>query len=305
MKRLGFLTAVVALALMIYSVPAQAFPTLDSGINKLYFTNAESLDNVDGSFTTVTDNAGNVVVTPTVTVGDIFYGVLRVQDVNLGLTWDDDNNPDGGLDTLTGYFRTQVTNITTDSAGTHITHGAATSADTFGIFSANDIAAGAVMKLFADSGSSSYTQDSVGGQSVDIANATDGSHWATFGLGMGSTYYYSHSPSIVPVNPSDNIGRTWFGLDIVTIGGVAQNFSGYPFFFTDDSGEYESNLGGGGFSPVQMYGHSDVTVADGSTNWMFDSDDPAVIVTPEPGTFLLLGSGLLGAALIRRKMKKS
>ncbi len=292
MKKLGLLTAVFALALFLYSLPAKAVPVIDAGANSLFFTNVENWIDEDDS--------GDI------SAGDTFYGILNVQNISNGGSdiWGTDNvGGDGTIDTLTGYFLTTVTGVNVHGGlggDVHISLGAAT-ADPNGVLTAADLSSGVVLKMFVDDTSvggpgTAYTTNDAGGAAGDIANATDGSVWATLNVGPNG-YWYTHAPVVPPTNVGAAIGESWFGLDFVV------NNTGWTYLAIDDP--LESEAGAGGIALVEMYGTSNINVNDpaitGGDNWGYTSQDPSVVVTPEPGTLLLLGSGLLGGALLRRR----
>ena|GEM_PF-2204009 len=293
MRKLGLLTAVFALALFLYSAPAKAKPlVLGSGANSLFYTNVENWIDKDGS--------GDI------STNDILYGIFNVQNISNGGSdiWGMDNvGGDGTLHTLTGYFLTTVTGVNVHGGlggDVHISLGAAT-ADPNGVLTAADLSSGVVLKMFEDDTSvggpgTAYTTNDAGGAAGDIANATDGSVWATLNIGPNG-YWYTHAPVVPPTNAGEAIGESWFGLDFVI------NNTGKSFLAIDDP--LESEAGAGGIALVEMYGTSNINANNpgitGGDNWDFMSQDPAVVVTPEPGTLLLLGSGLLGGALLRRR----
>lgn len=278
MKKSIGLVAAVGIAAVLSGSPAEASPVLGPGTNNIYFNNAENWIDKDSS--------------GAISVGDQFYGILHVQNIdNPGTIWNEDNVAAGGIDTLTGYFLTDVVATGFHGLNTHITFGAASS-DPNGVMTSGDLASGVVLKLFADSTATPYTDDfSV---ATDIASATDGAFWASFTTAGG--YWYAHAPLSVPA--SGDIGSSYFGLNLVV------NNSGFTFLTIDDTLETES-----GSPLVNMYGESTISVNDltaTGSHWDFTSEDPSVVVTPEPGTFLLLGGGLLGLGMYarRRRAKK-
>ncbi len=303
MKKLGFLTAAVAAGmLLLSSAPADAEPILAvNAENTLKFENVENWIDRDSD--------------GLVSAGDIFYGIMSMQNISSGggETWSASNSGTT-IDSLSGIFMTQVTNVYDGGSShingpIHIEMGAVDSAldlstlTGYGLTNADftmaDRAAGIVLNLFTDTGTAYQENGSGGGATdagkiaADIANATDGNLWGALGIEDG--YWYSHAPTDDPLALNLGTIYSYSGLDFVT------NNTGYDFIGANDPNEGEWDL------TVDMYADSKITVNNtgGTLHWAYQSDDPAtLIVTPEPSTFILLGAGLVGAALVRRKMKK-
>jgi hypothetical protein len=294
---------------LFYSSSAQAIITIGSGTNAFFFENAETWVDMNEEFlpgSDVKDPGYGVVST-----GDYFYGILNIQNqkVNGVDVWAQDLGIGlDELDQMSGYFLTTVVSVGVEvglaDPAVHIELGAYDGvSDPYGVLSDAEIAAGGVMKLFSDDealggaagpATQYSTTDGAGvgsfGGGGDIGNATDGALWAT--LSVTDNYWYTHAP-LVPPNVGQ-IGWSWWGLDFIV------NNTGAAFSLIDDPDETES-----GNILVEMYGDSKIT-AGTSPNWDFESDDPAVVVTPEPSSLLLLGSGMvLGAGWLRRRRKKS
>lgn len=232
---------------------------------------------------------GNKTGGTSIAVGDTLYGVVNLQDISSGTTsWGADNVAPT-YDSFSGYFLSKVVSITsvTVSIGTFSTiqMGVATS-DPNGIFSAADLAAGTIMKMYTDT-STPYTTS--GPIATDIANATDGTLWASLGFSGGGFWDLAVNPAGYGTSSSngglnlitDNTGLNWSKV-------VADKSAGCPSGCLVDM-KFVST-----FSPT----------ASGA--WQVNINDPAVMhPVPVPAAALLLGSGLAGfAAVSLRKGRK-
>lgn len=151
---------------------AAATPILATGaVNQLNFTLVQNV--LD------TDHSG------TVSAGDLIYGIFNVTRIASGgsTLWNANNVPGPGVDSLSGYYVAAVKSATALPApwAAAVSMGAATS-DPNGVFSAADLAAHTVVKLFTDTGT---PFDSSGSVASGIASATDGKLWAALGLDGG------------------------------------------------------------------------------------------------------------------------
>ncbi|MFP5221229.1 MAG: PEP-CTERM sorting domain-containing protein [Acidobacteriota bacterium] len=270
------------LALLLMASSAFASPVLGPGVNRIEFTNWENAYHLVGGVYVPREAPG------TIEVGDIFVGILRAQTITNGglpIWGSDDIGP--VFDQLSGYFINQVVALPTDASPALIL--GVPTVDPFGIISAAELAAGVVMKLFADDSSTIQDPRTV---TSGIATSTDGDLWAS--LSMTEGYWWSTAPS--NFGTIGELGTNWFGFNVVdgVLGGLVKR---------NDPVENLYNL------PVDVYGKSIIVLnEDGSTNrfngnngWTFASDDPAFLATPEPASMLLLGSGLLGLFAARRR----
>ena len=276
MKKYLIIVFVLVAALTFSIEDATAVTFAGGEINDIYFNNAENWVDTNGD--------------QQVSVGDYFYGILHVQNVDgrsSGTVWNEDNVIAGGLDTFTGYFLTDVTGVTIEGGvQPHITLGTFSGgADPNGILSAGELATGVVLKMWTDA-ATKWT-DNGGNIATDIARSTDGTVWATFTADGG--YWYSHAPLSPPVGTGNTVGDTFMGLNLVT------NSSGLTFGSVDDPNENEIN------ALVNLTGQGEIEVGD--NYWPFQSNDPVFADIPEPGTMLLLGSGLIGLGFYARRKK--
>ena len=117
----GFLLGAALGVLALGARSADASVVLNADVfNDAFFSNVENWLDLDGS--------------QTISTGDLFYGILHVQNVDAPITiWSEDNVPAGGLDTFTGYFLTSVTGVGVHGLTTHISLGVA-AADPNGSF---------------------------------------------------------------------------------------------------------------------------------------------------------------------------
>ncbi len=228
-------------------------------MNNIFFNNAENWVDVD--------NTGEI------SVGDYFYGILHVQNIDgivSGTIWNEDNVTPG-LDTFTGYFLTDVTGVSIHDLQPHITLGTYTGgSDPNGVLSDAEIANGVVLKLWTDTSTKWTDFNDI---TTDIANSTDTAPWAAFTTDGG--YWYTHAPFTPPAGVGNTVGNSFMGLKIV------DNFSGLTFAMVNDTNEGEIDV------DVHLAGQSELEVGD--NHWGFQSNDPVFINPIEP----LCGDGIL------------
>ena len=280
MQRIKTILAMALLALLLCAGSAFAQPTLGPGFNFITFTNFENRIPVEGD---------NDLILP----GDIFYGIARIDAIDWASTpVSPDWIPTLNTQYLQGYFFTQVKEINPVSAEQiEIIFETPTVSDPWGVISDAELAQGVVLKWFESSTPLMFTDEA-----TSIASATDGSLWLSLSIEDG--YWWSLAlPNAAGLTPGQFIGTSYYGLNAVdgsASSGLIQINDPIEDLFDLD---------------VNFYGQAKIFTSDSNNPtgriWEFYSSDPAVVATPEPGTLLILGSGLLGLAASRRRRNKA
>ena len=216
-----------------------------------------------------------------IAVGDLYYGIINVQNISTGTTSWNANNVSAPLDTFTGYFVNQVTSVVATvvpGQGTYYSAqlGVANS-DPNGILSAAELSAGTMMKLFTDTGTAYTTGGSV---ATDIAHATDGTFWASLGFTQAANYW---TLAIAPSGSAAS-GSSFGGLNFIN------NNSGLAW-----NKVLDTNCSSGACLEDMKFVSTFSQTAGGA--WQANVNDPATLhPVPLPAAGWLLGSGLLALA---------
>lgn len=255
---------------MFGSQQAYATPTFVKGaLNELAFNTYQNLVDVDK----------NGIPSP----GDIFYGILNVTRIASGgsTKWDANNVSGPGIDSFSGYYAASITSfvgLPSPWAGA-ATLGPA-SFDPNGIFSAADLSAGTMVKLFTDTGTPFESNGSV---ADDITKATDGTFWASFGFPGGYWNATVMRNGQIFGSGGLNLAANNSGLNLINI--VAPGCTTC--------------------APVQQYFNTVAKDTGATSTWRYIGANNANInPAPEPAATWLMGVGMLGLYFTRRKMTR-
>lgn len=273
---------------LLMATSVYAFPDITNSFNGVFFNNSEVL--IDK------DNSENI------SVGDIFWGVLQVQQIKAPADMYGQTGPTiwsmgGGISPpaeITGYFATEVKAVYPPGSpappNNPISAGSGTIATiilgpvTVDPNGTLDTASGEVIRIFEDS--SVNFDDSTQGSA--LATATNGTLLWSLGFGPSSNgaspggYWYTLAPTVPP--GSGSVGESFAGLNIIT---APPNDA---FALVNDPNEnYSSNAGVFGGLSVQLWFNSEILRLPSNPNLTigpnepmhFGSNDPAVYIPEE------------------------
>lgn len=233
--------------------------------------------------------ANNTSGPNTIAVGDLYYGVINVQDISSGTTSWNANNVSPPIDSFSGYFLTQVTSVTATPTALGTIYTAqlgVASSDPNHVFSTADLNAGTMMKLYTDTGTAYTTGGPV---ATDIAHATDGTFWASLGFAQS----VDHWGLVITPTGFAASGSTYGGLDFIN------NNSGLTWNKVLDT---TCDTAGGCMVGMKFASTFSQTTAGGA--WQSNINDPATLhPVPLPAAGWLLGSGLLALLKLSSKRK--
>ncbi|MDX9962626.1 PEP-CTERM sorting domain-containing protein [Desulfobacter postgatei] len=294
---------------------AQAYPSLSQDYeNELFYYNYETVyrdTDGDGVYETELQyESDGLSSNPFIQAGDVFVGIASVQNINvlsISPIW----SMDIGNDELTGVFAQKITSIDPLTSGFRVNLGAVDTGSTFIIDGSPydlglDFAAGEVIKFYTDDGESPFKVGDIAGTwtiTDALDSATDGDFFFSVGMEDADDYAYT-DVAVSQGAPLDAAfqAETYMGLSMINSVFTLQSDDA-----VNDPGEDIKN------ADVDFWANSEIKMnpgfmdtANNISPFPFFSNDPAVIgavgVVPEPGTFILFGTALLGfSAVMRRK----
>lgn len=266
---LGGITVLLMLTVCVPAIYSNPLPSVPGEFNGIFFRNSEVLIDEDGS--------------GTISVGDIFWGVLQVNEIvaptgqhgQIGpRIWPLSGVPPAEI---TGYFAAKVVaaypigDPSNPFAEALIILGPAV--DPNGI-----LVPGEVIRMYEDTNFN--FNDSTQGSA--LASATDGTLLWSFGLGSGGGspggYWYTVAPVVPP--GSGDVGESYAGLNVITAP------PGDAFGLVNDPNEdFSSGAGVPDGLDVQFWFNSEIFRLPLNPDLTIDPDDPMHFGSNDPAVY--------------------
>jgi len=295
---------------------AQALPSFAQGSNDIFFNSLENQYRTVAACAVVdnclpaspgNDPAGWLRVDPTtagdIQVGDVFVGIMRVQ--NIDPLWDSAVG-----NRFNGYLAQEVDSIDISGFPTAVINWKNPTVDPFGV-----LGAGEMFRLYT--GVYNFTGSTAGTAGGMVSALTAEMFWGSLGLdGTKNTYAYSTDNFSVPGTSTKT--EFFAGLDLV-LKGPSYNVPGVLKLVNDlNEGDHgvinpsflcsAADLADPAISCSQVVGTAEIefnknsmVAGIGDSPWIYAGNDPLSIFVPEPDSIALLGLGLIGIALRRRR----
>ncbi|MGD1876722.1 MAG: PEP-CTERM sorting domain-containing protein [Kiloniellaceae bacterium] len=315
-KQFGLTTAALAVAGFMSIGAAQAASSPGG-----FFAPGDNLVS-DNDAEELIDNNGN----GTLDVGDYLQGIIKWGTIENAANPGGASLTAGTVNELTGVFRVEVTSKTFQSVGLDGLGGTADDifsytfgADTSGAFqAAYGVAAGAVATFFEDTDGASqdYSRQGPPGDLLtgtgDYGLASDGTLVWVWGFAGDEDEQWLatgvQTPDASSVPGATTLAEFNFQLSSLffaygTLGQTAAGCVPAPYVFGVNENPC---LSAAGDSLIDINGGGSVVAPAASSDWpVWTNTDITVNVVPEPGTFGMLGLGLVGLGWIVRKRQKN